>query len=254
MSSNASSPGAQAPDPGRLPRHVAIIMDGNGRWARKKILNRVKGHEKGAETVRMVVRATRELKIPFLTLYAFSTENWQRPKAEVIALMALLKKFLNDERAEMEDNDIRLNVIGQRQRLPQDVQDAMARTMEATENGARMTLNLALSYGGREEIIMGVKDLAQKVADKSLNPDDIDETVIAQSLYTADMPDPDIMIRTSGEMRISNFLLWQLAYSEFAFTNTLWPDFSKEEYLSILADYGTRERRFGKTGQQLETD
>lgn len=240
----------KAIDHSRLPGHVAIIMDGNGRWAEKQFQNRVKGHEKGAETVRIIVRATRELDIPFLTLYAFSTENWQRPKAEVTALMLLLKNFLKQEQAEMIENSIRLNVIGQKQRLPDDVQNAITRTMDATKKGSHMTLNLALSYGGREEIVMAARNIAQKARDGHLDPKDITEALIAENLYTAQMPDPDLLIRTSGEMRVSNFLLWQIAYSELAITSTLWPDFTKKEYLSILVDFTKRTRRFGKTDDQ----
>ena len=254
MSSKPENSESLFPDLERLPRHVAIIMDGNGRWAKKKLLNRVKGHEQGSETVRMVVRTTRELGIPFLTLYAFSTENWQRPKAEVMALMTLLKRFLVNEKNEMLENSIRLNVIGQTERLPSDVQEAVRKTMEATAQGRRMTLTLALSYGGREELVRAFQHMAQRIADHTLDPELIDEAVISQHLYTATMPDPDLMIRTSGEMRISNFLLWQLAYAEMAFTPQLWPDFSKEDYLQILRDFGGRERRFGKTGDQLESE
>ncbi|SHI78096.1 Undecaprenyl pyrophosphate synthetase [Desulfatibacillum alkenivorans DSM 16219] len=252
MSSKVENSDSPLPDFERLPRHVAIIMDGNGRWAKKKLMNRVKGHEQGAETVRMVVRTTRELGVPFLTLYAFSTENWQRPKAEVMALMTLLKRFLVNEKKEMLENDIRLNVIGQTERLPDDVKAAMNHTMEATAQGRKMTLTLALSYGGREELVRAFRKMAHRVADHTLDPELIDESVISQHLYTATMPDPDLMIRTSGEVRISNFLLWQLAYAEMAFTPKLWPDFSKEDYIQILKDFGDRERRFGKTGDQLE--
>ncbi|MBI9074294.1 MAG: isoprenyl transferase [Desulfatibacillum sp.] len=252
LSSKLENPNSLLPDLERLPRHVAIIMDGNGRWAKKKLLNRVKGHEQGADTVRMIVRATRELGIPFLTLYAFSTENWQRPKTEVMALMALLKRFLVREKDEMLENGIRLSVIGQTERLPDDVQDAMRKTMEATAHGRRMTLTLALSYGGREELVRAVRAMGNRIAEGTLDPEMVDEAVISQHLYTAAMPDPDLMIRTSGEMRISNFLLWQLAYAEMAFTPTLWPDFTKEDYLNILRDFGNRERRFGKTGDQLD--
>jgi undecaprenyl diphosphate synthase len=236
--------------PEGLPRHVAIIMDGNGRWAKKRLMNRVKGHERGTETVRMVVRATRDLGIPALTLYAFSTENWQRPKTEVAALMALLVRFLENEKAEMLENNIRLQTIGQTARLPQNVREALGATMGATAGNTGMVLNLALSYGGREEILMACRRLAEEALAGQISPEDITEDIFAGRLYTAGLPDPDIMIRTSGEMRVSNFLPWQLAYSEFFITPTLWPDFTQEEYIGILRDFQRRERRFGKTGDQ----
>jgi undecaprenyl diphosphate synthase len=225
---------------------VAIIMDGNGRWAKKRLLNRVKGHEKGAETVRTIVRACRELKIPVLTLYAFSTENWQRPAGEVKALMGLLKRFLIGEAPDLKQNNIRLNVIGQPHRLPEDVRATIAQVQSATSANDGLLLNLALSYGGRTEITEMVQAVAVKVAAGQLRPEAIDEALIADHLYTRGMPDPDLMIRTSGEMRISNFLLWQLAYAEIFVTPTLWPDFTPEELISILKSYQQRNRRFGK--------
>ncbi len=233
-------------DETRLPRHVAIIMDGNGRWAKKRLLNRVKGHEKGVETVRAVVKACREFEIPYLTLYAFSTENWQRPKNEIKALMSLLKSFLKKELAEMKSQEIRLNAIGQIHRLPQDVRDTLDAAMEQTADNQKMTLNLALSYGGRSEITEMVQAIGRKVAGGDLTPERIDQGVVSEHLYTCGIPDPDMMIRTSGEMRISNFLLWQLAYAEFFVTDTLWPDFTREEFLEILVQYQNRDRRFGK--------
>lgn len=229
-----------------LPRHIAIIMDGNGRWARKRLMNRVKGHEKGAETVRTIVRTCRELNIPVLTLYAFSTENWQRPQKEIAALMHILKRFLKTEAAEMEANNIRLGVIGQPHRLPDDVRDQLEAVIAQTASNDGLLLNLALSYGGRTEIVEMVRRVAADVAAGDLTVDAIDERVVAQNLYTAGLPDPDLLIRTSGEMRISNFLLWQLAYSELFITETLWPDFSREEFLHILEQFQRRERRFGK--------
>jgi undecaprenyl diphosphate synthase len=229
-----------------LPRHVAIIMDGNGRWAQKRLLNRVKGHEKGVETVRNIVRTCRELNIAVLTLYAFSTENWQRPKAEIKALMVLLKSFLKKELPELRDRNIRLGVIGQPQRLPQDVQKTLQDVMAATADNDKMLLNLALSYGGRTEITEMVQDIARQVARGTLSADEIDVTVVADHLYTRDLPDPDLLVRTSGEMRLSNFLLWQLAYAEIVVTDTLWPDFTPEELITILAQYQQRDRRFGK--------
>jgi undecaprenyl diphosphate synthase len=230
----------------KLPRHVAIIMDGNGRWAQKRLLNRVKGHEKGVETVRNIVRACRELNIGVLTLYAFSTENWQRPKTEIMALMALLKSFLKKELAELQEQQIRLGVIGQPQRLPQDVQKTLQKAMVATEGNDKMLLNLALSYGGRTEITEMVQAIAGKVSRGMLSPGQIDAAVVADHLYTRGLPDPDLLIRTSGELRLSNFLLWQLAYAEIFVTETLWPDFTPEELNAILAQYQKRDRRFGK--------
>jgi undecaprenyl diphosphate synthase len=233
-------------DEGDLPRHVAIIMDGNGRWAKKRLLNRVKGHEKGVETVRSVVRACRKLNIGFLTLYAFSTENWQRPQNEIKALMALLKSFLKKELPELQTQKIRLGVIGQPHRLPQDVQQVLHESITATARNDKMLLNLALSYGGRTEITEMVQAIAAKTAAGALKATDIDHAVVEEHLYTRGLPDPDLLIRTSGEMRLSNFLLWQLAYAEIAVTDTLWPDFSDEEFISILKQYQQRDRRFGK--------
>ena len=244
MSSKASNVEYSVDD--KLPRHVAIIMDGNGRWAKKRLLNRVKGHEKGVEAVRRIVEASRELHISVLTLYAFSTENWQRPQSEVKALMGLLKRFLVEEAPELSKNNIRLNVIGQLHRLPEDVRATIDQVREATAANSGMLLNLALSYGGRTEITDMVRAIAVKVASGAIAPEDIDESVVADHLYTAGIQDPDLMIRTSGEMRISNFLLWQLAYSEIFVTPTLWPDFTREEFLTILQDYQRRDRRFGR--------
>ena len=229
-----------------LPLHIAVIMDGNGRWAQKKLLNRVKGHEKGSDTVRMVVRSCREIGISYLTLYAFSTENWQRPKAEVAALMILLKRFLVSERQEMVVNNIRFNVIGEQERLPEDVQKEIQRTKDATKSNNGMHLNLALSYGSRSEIVLATKQIAKEVQAGRLLPDAITEETITAHLYTSDIPDPELLIRTSGEMRISNFLLWQIAYSEIAVTDTLWPDFTRNELIQILKEYQGRDRRFGR--------
>ena len=246
MSSSPSPSDSYHLDPAKLPRHVAIIMDGNGRWAKQRLMNRIKGHEKGSEAVRTIVRTSRELGISVLTLYAFSTENWQRPKAEVAALMTLLGRFLKSERKEMMDNDIRLNTIGQIDRLPGFVRKVLEEIMQVTGQNRSMTLNLALSYGARNEIVRMVRSLAEKSISGDITPEAISEQLVSDHLYTADFPDPDLLIRTSGEMRISNFLLWQIAYSEIFVTETLWPDFSKEEYLQILKDYQQRERRFGK--------
>jgi undecaprenyl diphosphate synthase len=229
-----------------LPVHVAMIMDGNGRWAKKRLLNRINGHEKGAETVRTVVQTCRKLGIPYLTLYAFSTENWQRPKAEVEALMVILKKFLRAELNEMMENNIRLRAIGQLDQLPKGVRQELEETIAATSENTAMNLILALSYGGRAEIVQMVREIAIKTRNGQLEPQAIDAEMIADHLYTRDIPDPDLLIRTSGEMRISNFLLWQIAYTEIFVTTTLWPDFSKDELLEILKDFQSRERRFGQ--------
>ena len=245
----SSKPGEQKPstkDAKPLPVHVAIIMDGNGRWARQRLLNRVKGHERGTETVRTIVKASREIGIRYLTLYAFSTENWQRPKAEVTALMSLLKKFLKSEKQEMLDQNIRLNTIGDTAKLPQGVRGILQETMAATAENTGLTLTLALSYGGRTEIVDMVRKLAADAGSGKIDPDAISEQLITDTLTTRGIPDPDLMIRTSGELRISNFLLWQLVYSELFFTDTLWPDFSRDEFEQILQAYQNRDRRYGK--------
>jgi len=233
-------------DASNIPTHIAIIMDGNGRWARKRFLSRIKGHEKGAETVRMIVRTCREIGVSMLTLFAFSTENWQRPRTEINALMHLLKRFLNSELDEMMQNGVRLKAIGQTERLPKDVRSVLEHDMRMTAQNGGMQLNLALSYGARAEIIRMVQQVAADVKDGVLSPDAISDEAIQSRLYTADMPDPDLLIRTSGEMRISNFLLWQIAYTELAVTRTLWPDFTQEEFIAILKDYQSRKRRFGR--------
>jgi len=233
-------------DPAKLPIHIAIIMDGNGRWAKRRLLNRVKGHEKGADTVRTVVRTCRQIGIHFLTLYAFSTENWQRPRAEVSALMTLLKKYIVSEKNELHQQNIRINVLGEMESLPADVRTALNDIIALTRNNAAMTVNLALSYGGRAEIVKMVREIVLEVQAGRLAPEAIDAGLVARHLYTGTMPDPDLLIRTSGEMRISNFLLWQIAYAEIFVTPTLWPDFDREEFLAILRQYQARERRFGK--------
>jgi len=229
-----------------MPVHVAIIMDGNGRWAQKRLLSRILGHEKGSEAVRMAVRTCRELGIAFLTLYAFSTENWQRSKAEVDGLMRLLRRFLKTELPEMLQNNIRLHVIGRTERLPLDVQQTLSQAMAATQANTALQLNLALSYGGRDEITRAARALAAEVQAGLIGLEDISEERVASCLDTRGIPDPDILIRTGGDMRISNFLLWQLAYTEFFITSTLWPDFNREQFLKILDDFQTRERRFGR--------
>ncbi|MDL1974049.1 MAG: isoprenyl transferase [Deltaproteobacteria bacterium] len=244
MSSNSISP--------ELPRHIAIIMDGNGRWAKKRLLNRVKGHEEGTESVRVIVRTCREIGIEVLTLYAFSTENWRRPKYEVKSLMAILKRFLISELNEMLANNIRFNAIGQLDRLPGDVQTVIRDTMAATSHNKGMVLNLALSYGSRDEIVLAVQKAAADVQNGLLALDDLTPDLFSEYLYTKGMPDPDLLIRTSGEMRISNFLLWQIAYSEIYITDILWPDFRKEALLEAVRHYRKRERRFGMTTEQKE--
>ena len=246
MNSKAANPTTSDLDFAQLPKHVAVIMDGNGRWAKKRLLNRIQGHEKGVDAVRTIVQTSREIGIKHLTLYAFSTENWQRPKAEVLALMKLLKRFLEAERDELMENNIRLNAIGEIDRLASDVKGALNETMRLTERNDSMTLHLALSYGSRSEIIRMAKLLVEKAHEENLKPEDVSEELVAGQMYTAGIPDPDILIRTSGEMRISNFLLWQIAYTELFITPTLWPDFGKEEYLDILNQYQMRDRRYGK--------
>jgi len=234
-------------DPKKVPKHVAIIMDGNGRWAKKRRLNRIRGHQKGTDAVRDVVRISREIGISWLTLYAFSEENWKRPQAEISALMNLLKQFLKGELAEMQENGIRLQVIGRTQKLPENVRKALFDTIEKTAGNKDMVLTLALSYGGRQEIMDSVRKIAVRVEKGGITTSEITEGLITDSLYTAGMPEPDLLIRTSGEYRISNFLLWQIAYTEIYFTQSLWPDFGKDEYLTAIEDFQKRERRFGGT-------
>ncbi len=234
-----------------LPRHLAVIMDGNGRWAQEQGLPRVAGHEAGADSVRHVVRECGKLGIEALTLYSFSTENWGRPDDEVEALMALLARYLVDERNELMDNRVRLRGIGQLDRLPVQVQQLLEQATIVTADNDGLLLTLALSYGSRAEITDGVRSLARRVAAGELDPDAIDEQLITDSLYTTGTPDPDLLVRTSGEMRLSNFLLWQLAYAELYVTDVYWPDFRRPHLDEAIAAYGARQRRFGKTGAQL---
>jgi undecaprenyl diphosphate synthase len=229
-----------------------MIMDGNGRWAKRRALNRIRGHREGVESVRDIVRACREIGIAFLTLYAFSTENWLRPSLEVSALMRLLKEFLKSELSEMMENGIRLRAIGDIGRLPKDVLKVLHEVMERTRENQGMVLNLALSYGGRDEIVRAAQNIAIQVKEGRLHPEEISKEVFSNYLDTHGMPEPDLLIRTSGEMRISNFLLWQIAYAEIFVTQTLWPDFRREELIRILHDYQDRERRFGMTGEQMK--
>ena len=242
---NSSSSMRNELDPDRMPKHVAVIMDGNGRWAKKRLLNRLKGHEKGAEAVRTVVKTARKLNIDALTLYAFSTENWQRPQSEVSGLMFLLRRFLETERPTLLENDIRLNAIGQIDRLPEAVRKDLKAVMAETAANKKMVLTLALSYGARAEIVEMVKQIAAAAKEGAVEPSAVTPELVAAHLYTRELPDPDLLIRTSGEMRVSNFLLWQIAYAEIFFTSTLWPDFDEEEFIRILKDYQQRERRFG---------
>ena len=236
--------------PEKLPRHLAIIMDGNGRWAKERMLRRIVGHRRGVETVRAVVEECSRLGIHYLTLYAFSSENWLRPKTEVRALMALLKRYVKMETSRMMQNNIRFNVIGNRDDLPPDVNREVDAAMARTAGNSGMALTLALSYGGRQEIIRAASLLAADLAAGRVAAE-VDETTFDRYLFTAEMPDPDFLIRTSGEMRISNFLLWQLAYTELYFTEVNWPDFNTGELHRALCDYQARERRFGRTSDQL---
>jgi undecaprenyl diphosphate synthase len=238
-------------DPGRLPTHLAIIMDGNGRWAQQRMLKRIVGHQRGAETIKMVVEQSSVLGIKYLTLFAFSSENWSRPAMEVKALMALLKKYIRQETARMMRKNIRYNVIGNRSELPDDVNETLDDAIRQTAVNTGMMLTLALSYGGRQEISIAASRLARDVAAGKLEPDEITMDVFGGYLDTGGLPDPDFLIRTSGEMRISNFLLWQLAYTELYFTEIYWPDFTINEFHKALADFQSRERRFGKTSGQL---
>lgn len=234
----------------KLPHHLAIIMDGNGRWAQERNLSRIEGHRAGAESVRIIVRTCRKIGIPILTLYAFSKENWQRPGREVQALWRLLSRYLKSELDEMTEHSIRLNAIGDLQELPKSVNRLLVDTMNKTSANSEMLLNLALSYSGRTEIVRTAQKLAAACVANKLKPAEIDEVMFAQNLYTSDMPDPDLLIRTSGEQRISNFLLWQMAYTELYVSPIYWPDFREAQLMEALADYQRRERRFGKTGEQ----
>ena len=235
-----------------LPRHIAIIMDGNGRWAEQQGKPRIMGHRAGVESVQDIVRAARALGIGVLTLYAFSTENWKRPPLEVQALMGLLKSFLESELATMVHNNVSLRCLGQKERIPAEVRKVLERVIQETAGNTGLILNLALSYGGRSEITQAVQAIAQKCLAGTLSPGEIDQSVLEQHLYTAGLPDPDLVIRTGGETRLSNFLLWQASYAELYFTEILWPDFRKKDLLHAILDFQKRQRRFGKTGEQAE--
>ncbi len=234
-----------------LPKHIAIIMDGNGRWAKQKGLLRSIGHENGTKSVRETVEASAELGIANLTLYAFSTENWNRPKLEVQTLMNLLVSSLKKEIKTLQKNDIRLAAIGCLDSLPKKAHKELLEVIEKTKDNKRMCLTLALSYGSREELLNTVKEISVKVKNNIISPENIDESVINEHLYTRNLPDVDLLIRTSGEQRISNFLLWQIAYAELYFTQVLWPDFTKQNLYEAIIEYQKRERRFGKTSEQL---
>ena len=236
---------------GLIPRHLAVIMDGNGRWAKQRGKLRVFGHENGVRAVRETVETAAKLGVENLTLYAFSTENWKRPKIEVDTLMKLLVSSLKKELKTLTENNIRLNAIGRISTLPDKVHRELKEVMERTAENSAMTLTLALSYGSREELTTAFKALATKVKNSIISPEIIDETIINDHLYTRDMPDVDLLIRTSGECRISNFLLWQIAYAELYFTDVLWPDFGESHLISAIESYQNRERRFGKTSEQL---
>jgi undecaprenyl diphosphate synthase len=228
-----------------LPQHIAIIMDGNGRWAKQRHLPRVEGHRRGAESARAIIRGAGELGIKYLTLYAFSTENWSRPKDEVDTLMKYLIQYLKRETPELNKSNVRLQVIGQIWRLPENVQEQIRKSIATLEKNNGLTLVLALSYSGRAELVDAVRAIAAKCKESKLDPADINERVISEHLHTRNWPDPDLLIRTSGEMRVSNFLLWQISYAEFVLTPTLWPDFRKPQLVEAIEEYARRHRRFG---------
>jgi len=235
-----------------LPKHLAIIMDGNGRWAKQKGFMRAFGHENGTKSVRITVETCAKLGIENLTLYAFSTENWNRPKLEVDTLMKLLINSLKNELKTLTDNNIKLNCIGNLDMLPKSAQKQLQEVIDKTKDNSRMTLTLALSYGSREEILHAVRNISHKVKNNIISIDDIDESIINQHLYTQNLPDVDLLVRTSGEHRISNFLLWQIAYAELYFTDVLWPDFKEDDLYEAIISYQKRERRFGKTSEQIK--
>ncbi|MBE0391692.1 undecaprenyl diphosphate synthase [Flavobacterium sp. 7E] len=239
-------------DQNNLPRHLAIIMDGNGRWAKKQGLLRAFGHESGTKSVKVIIKACAKLGIENLTLYAFSTENWNRPKLEVDTLMKILIKSLKKELPTLIENNIRLNTIGNLEKMPASAQKELLDVIEKTKNNTRMTLTLALSYGAREELVNAVKNISDKVKNNIISIDAIDDSIINQHLYTQNLPDVDLLIRTSGEHRISNFLLWQIAYAELYFTDVLWPDFKEQDLYEAIISYQKRERRFGKTSEQIK--
>ena len=239
-------------DNNNLPNHIAIIMDGNGRWAKKRGLKREKGHKEGMKSVKKVIESCIELGIRNLTLYAFSTENWKRPKLEVNFLMKLLLVSIKDELNSLNNKNIKFNTIGNLNRIPKKIQEYLTAAKKETINNSGLNLTIALSYGSRKEIVDAVKDITDKVKNNIISSKNIDETVINNHLYTRNLPDVDLLVRTSGEKRISNFLLWQIAYSELYFTKKLWPDFSKKDLFKAIISYQKRERRFGKTSEQIK--
>ncbi len=232
-------------DPAKMPRHVAIIMDGNGRWAKKRALPRIRGHRAAEKTVRDIVEFSGEIGIQYLTLYAFSVENWQRPKSEVDALMRLLRQYLIKERPRLMENDVRLVCIGRRKGLPQQVQDELAKTIDLTRNNRGITVVVALNYGSRTEIVDAARQCVREALQGDLSPEQIGEELFSRFLYTADIPDPDLLIRTAGEYRVSNFLLWQISYSEIWITPVLWPDFRRKHMVEAFKEFAARERRYG---------
>ena len=236
----------------KVPKHIAIIMDGNGRWAKKRGLLRVFGHEKGAKAVKETIEAAGKAGVTHLTLYAFSTENWNRPKKEVDKLMSLLVSSLKKEFKTLNENNIKLNAIGNLKELPEKAYKELTDVISSTQNNNKLVLTLALSYGSRDEIVKTVKEIADKVKNNIISIESIDESIINEHLYTQNLPDVDLLIRTSGEQRISNFLLWQIAYAELYFTEVFWPDFAKEDLYKAIINYQNRERRFGKTSEQLK--
>ena len=239
-------------DPGKMPRHVAIIMDGNGRWAKKRLMNRVKGHMVGVEVAKKIVELSRKINLPVLSLFAFSMENWRRPKNEIKVLMGLLESYLKNELKNLMEQDIRLYVSGDISMLPEKTRKVVEKVVDATRGNQSMILNLAISYSGRWDIVQAVKRIAEDVKKGVINIDDINDVLFKSYLSTAQLPPPDLLIRTSGEMRISNFFLWDLAYTELYFTPTLWPEFTEEEFIEALLDYQRRERRFGMTTEQVK--
>lgn len=241
-------------DPDRIPTHVAIVMDGNGRWAKQRKKPRLYGHKIGADSVREIVETSREIGIKYLTLYAFSSENWNRPRQEVSGLMNILKSYLVSELGRMEKNEIRLNCIGDISTLPKAVQETLLNSIRRTAENDKLVLNLALSYGARDEMCHAIAMIAKACKNGDLQPEQIDHRCVSDHLYTAGQADPDLLIRTGGEQRLSNFLLWQASYAEIYFTETMWPDFRTDAYLQALLDFQQRERRFGKTGEQVKGD
>ncbi|MEJ5261077.1 MAG: isoprenyl transferase [Ignavibacterium sp.] len=239
---------------GEIPKHIAIIMDGNGRWAKKRGLPRVAGHKRGVDTVKDIVEACAEIGVKYLTLYTFSTENWKRPKDEVSTLMRLLLNSLKDRVDELCENDIKLTTIGDTEALPYEVQKQLKADIERTKNNKKMVLNLALSYSGRWEILEAVKKISKAVEKGDIRAEDINEKLFSQFLTTKDLPDPDLVIRTSGEFRVSNFLLWQIAYSEFVITDIYWPDFNRHHLYESIRAFQKRERRFGKVSEQIKKE